>query len=102
MYPGPAQTIQITKKEMPGPKMFTMTVPIRTLQAGTPDFVEQAFVRKVKPIDTPKIRTIVLPDTNVEISTTFPEYFYNDGIRPSRRAITINDVALPSVNMYRP
>lgn len=99
-YEGPAQAVKITKKKMPDAKTFSTTIPLRTLQEGTPAFVAEARVKKVGQIE-PRPSRIVIADAGMEVNPKFPEYYYNDGIRPSRRGITIEEVALPATNVYR-
>ena len=100
-YEGPSQRAVVTKKKMPGPKSFSLTVPIRTVQEGTPAFQEEARVRKLKPTQVRPTR-IVIADQGEEVSPKFPEYYYNEGIRPSRRGITVQQWFSDAPQLFRP
>lgn len=100
-YDGPAQAVKMTKKKMPDGRTFSTTVPIYTLQDGHIPFVAEAKIKKAKPVELKPTR-IVIADAGKEIDPKFPEYYYNEGIRPSRRKITLQDLDLPAPMLYRP
>ena len=82
-------------------------VPLKSLQYGThagavlfnaPEMID------IEPLKTPVMipTRVRIEDATQEITTNFPIYTYNDGIRPSMRPLKPEDILEPTAPMFRP
>lgn len=82
------QSRRIGKPFLPDPNTSKMgVVPLYTLQKGSTNLVPVVNTEQklVAPMPVPTV--IRMTDTTEEVNPAFPQYFYNDGIRPSARPL---------------
>lgn len=82
------RSTKIGKHFLPDPNTSKMgVVPLYTLQKGSINEVPAVNQMKklVAPMPVPSV--IRMGDTTEEVNPAFPQYFYNDGIRPSVRPL---------------
>lgn len=78
----------IGKHFLPDPNTSKMgVVPLYTLQKGSINEIPTVnqMQKLVAPMPVPSV--IRMTDTTTEVNPAFPQYFYNDGIRPSVRSL---------------